>query len=461
MDYQYYPTPENVVEEMLFPYFKRKYPKRIIDPSAGEGHILDFISERYLIKPEKLFAIEIQQNFRYILSSKKYTVVDSDFLKYNGDMSFDLFVMNPPFNNGTKHLLKAWNLLDGGDIVCLLNSETLNNPHTRERELLVNIIKENGSVEHIGSVFTDAERKTEVDVCIVRLHKEIKSDFDFSGLEKDNVEVLEEETYNQLASADMINSLVAQYNAAVKTLKEKHKIEMWYYFYVHEVFNLEKPTLDNLNEMILLLKTKFWGYVFNKTKVGEVTTSNFQKKFFEYQKQTEHLAFTEENIYEVLYNFMENKNEILNECLLSVFDRATAYHEKNKVHTEGWKTNKSYRVNSKIIVPWGISHENRYFGWQMNYYGNSSDFYRDLDKVCCMLSGKKYNQINSLYDTMNSRCSLINRGVVDYTEKFDSEFFTIRVYKKGTVHLVFRDEDLCDKLNIQASRGKGWLGGGY
>ena len=31
------------------------------------------------------------------------------------------------------------------------------------------------------------------------------------------------------------------------------------------------------------------------------------------------------------------------QCVSDVFDKATAYHEKNVIHTEGWKTNKSWK----------------------------------------------------------------------------------------------------------------------
>ena len=39
--------------------------------------------------------------------------------------------MNPPFSEGDKHLLKAINIMkNGGQIVCILNAETIKNPYS-------------------------------------------------------------------------------------------------------------------------------------------------------------------------------------------------------------------------------------------------------------------------------------------------------------------------------------------
>ena len=48
---------------------------------------------------------------------------------------YDLIIMNPPFDNGDKHLLKAIDLQkNGGAIICLLNAETLKNPYSKYKK---------------------------------------------------------------------------------------------------------------------------------------------------------------------------------------------------------------------------------------------------------------------------------------------------------------------------------------
>ncbi|MEI3478542.1 MAG: hypothetical protein V8Q84_04835 [Bilophila sp.] len=79
-------------------------------------------------------------------------------------------------------------ILDHGDIVCLLNEQTLLNPCTANRKLLAKIIEEHGEVEHLGSCFAeDAFRKTQVRVSLVYLHKkreEPKFSFDVGSDEE-------------------------------------------------------------------------------------------------------------------------------------------------------------------------------------------------------------------------------------------------------------------------------------
>lgn len=48
-----------------------------------------------------------------------------------------------------------------------------------------------------------------------------------------------------------------------------------------------------------------------------------------------------------------------------------------------------------------------------------------------------------------------------YAEPFSSTFFDIRIFKKGTVHLIFRDKDLLAQFNRAAAQGKNWVGAGY
>lgn len=46
-------------------------------------------------------------------------------------------------------------------------------------------------------------------------------------------------------------------------------------------------------------------------------------------------------------------------------------------------------------------------------------------------------------------------------EWFESTFFRIKFFKKGTVHLEFKDEHAWAEFNRRAAAGKNWIGGGY
>jgi hypothetical protein len=215
---------------------------------------------------------------------------------------------------------------------------------------------------------------------------------------------------------------------------------------------------QSLNAAISELKSKFWRYIFDKTKIGQATTSNFRTKFETFAQQTAQIAFSEANILNVLGMFFQNHDAIIQDCILSVFDAATAYHEKNKVHTEGWKTNKSWKLNKRIIMPNGVVHEPKWNGWSLPW--RREDFLRDIDKALCFVSGKKFEDIRGVYDAIYEHLRQIGSKVA-YDDEFESEFFRVRVFKKGTVHLDFKDADLLARFNITAAEGKHWVGGGY
>jgi hypothetical protein len=88
-----------------------------------------------------------------VLTGKEFPVVGFDWLTYDGVCHYNAVVMSPSFSNGDAHLLKAWDFLQGGEIVCLWNAETINNPHTASRQRLAEIIKLHGDVEMLGDCF--------------------------------------------------------------------------------------------------------------------------------------------------------------------------------------------------------------------------------------------------------------------------------------------------------------------
>jgi hypothetical protein len=145
------------------------------------------------------------------------------------------------------------------------------------------------------------------------------------------------------------------------------------------------------------------------------------------------------------------------ESLITMFDKLTAYCEENKVHWEGWKTNKGYKLNKKIIYPYGI----RVWSdrWGCTFSSHADEIASDLDKILCWLSGKRYEEM-----TVNTRQAIWNKCEVAnktkaYQGLFESDFFGMRIFKKGTLHMIFKDQELLNLFNIKAAEGKNWIGG--
>lgn len=477
---EFYPTPNNVIAQMLEPYISERYNGReytvlktpLLEPSAGHGNICDYLVENNQFRASEIFCIELDQDARFILQGKNYKVLGTDFLAYHEPLKFNSIVMNPPFSNGTTHLLKAWELLnDGGNLVCLLNAESVYNPYSKERQNVIELINQYGNYKALGNCFKDSERSTNVEVVCVWLKKpkqEKINYFENINFEKD---YLEEGKYinNELSLSDPIKDLVSRYNGAVAILQERYKQQQILDAYLSDIDTAsyllqDRKDHDSLTQQVsfqdqlIALKARFWQTVFTKTKISKYVTSDFINRFESFQKQQIFVAFTEENIKELLSMFFLNRKEIMKECVLNVFEQCTRYHEKNIVHTEGWKTNKSYKLSKKIIIPYGVYLEK----WGNFSYGYRYDsFYPDLDKALCYLNGLNIDNITPTRKSLNDLINAVNQGNRHYSETWEGQFFYLKIFKKGTLHLTFKDEKVLESINRFVGENSKQIGANY
>lgn len=255
---QFYPTPKSVIEEMVDGL--DLHHKRVLDPSAGRGDILEYILEETLYDryygrqhSSELYAIEIDSSLRAILTEKGFKVIDSDFLAYPGDDYFDLILMNPPFGEGARHLLKAWKISHGAIIKCLLNTETLRNTYTQDRKELTHIIERFGNVKELGAVFRDAERKTDAEVVLVTLQnpevETFRIDFDPEVMGANDYG-LGELTENAIASANIFENYEARYGAAIEAFKELLAARQKVKFYMNGLTSRYRSSDDIISEAL-------------------------------------------------------------------------------------------------------------------------------------------------------------------------------------------------------------------
>lgn len=66
----------------------------------------------------------------------------------------------------------------------------------------------------------------------------------------------------------------------------------------------------------------------------------------------------------------------------------------------------------------------------------------------------------SLQSLLDPRIPRFLNGGVCQQHPIDSTFFKMRGFKKGTLHIDFKDLDLLAKFNQAAAKGKKWLGDG-
>jgi predicted RNA methylase len=162
----FYPTPPLLAVKIVNKI--KGNPRKILEPSAGKGDLVSALTSRYQHQRAEISCIEIDPVLQATLRGLKHKVIDTDFLAYEGQDKFDAIIANPPFDAGDLHLLKAIEIMYRGEIVFLLNAETLRNPHTNTRKLLAQKLNEHGAeIEYIQNAFVVAERKTPVEVALV------------------------------------------------------------------------------------------------------------------------------------------------------------------------------------------------------------------------------------------------------------------------------------------------------
>lgn len=478
-DSEFYPTPPEVIAQMLR-HADIKRDNYILEPSAGKGDILDYISKvnRSYDTP-KLYAIEQHPELRMILNEKDYKVIGDNFLEYSSDMHFDYIIMNPPFSNGDEHLLKAWDILHTGTIICLLNSATVRNPHTMRRKRLNGIIANNGEIYELGRAFDTAERKTNVEVSMVVLKKVGEDRFKFNiEYDKEQKTTLDEETLNnQIATNDVIGNLVSFFNltkgTAIDLIRTKEKMK----FYAEPLIddNLGYRTKDLLkeimesdsnnigyNKFLQSLKSLAWSKVLDQPSINKFVTSSVRQDLHEFIKQKGDMDFTERNIQNIITELMLNKQNILFKCVTDTFDQMCSFDKNNQIHVEGWKTNSAYKVNKRVILPNHIEciDYSSYDDFRLNYRYNYSSGVSDIDKAMCLVDGKDYENIYTIKSALESEFNIIKvDGYQNGTNnKCESEYFNLKFYKKGTLHLQFKDDKLWEQFNIMAAQGKNWIG---
>lgn len=488
LDPNFFPTPKSLIAKMWAKVKDPQTIKAVLEPSAGKGDIVEYLtdnadSSRYCRNP-KISAIEQDDDLFATLLGKDINVVDRDFLNYNGGDIFDLIIMNPPFDHGDKHLLKAIDILYSGQIVCLLNAETIKHPYTRLRqELVTKLDKLGADIEYLSGEFQSAERKTHVEVALVHIQidKNIEDDLLQGATDTVTDETVELEANEDanIAIRNSIHNLELEYQ-----LKKTTGLEVIRNFYTHyrkvsgfiELSVKDERSHEKLhdamqaqvNELNRNLRKHYWDKALALPQVKERMTSTNRNRFYSQLRQHSTLEFTANNVRSFVVNLIGGYEQTLIDAAVELFDDLTSKYsywrecDKNKLHFSTWKTNEAWKVAKKVIIPfnsgYGRAFYNDYSGeckldWQVR------DRLNDIDKVLNYIAG--HQQYLSTADAIERYMETLNAGVTPDEPPQSSFFKKIAFYKKGTLHLTFKDDDVLRKFNIIACKGKEWLPDDY
>ena len=210
----------------------------------------------------------------------------------------------------------------------------------------------------------------------------------------------------------------------------------------------------SVNGFIEKVRYKYWRALFVNPKFTSNLTTNLLN---EYRSKIEELVgydFSEHNIMNIRIDMSKNIVNGIEETILKLFnDFSDKYHyydtqSKNIYLYNGWKTNKSWKINSKIIIP-----INAYDRWNNDYNCASYATIRkieDIERVFDYLAGDLNTELS--VDKVLEKAQKNNQ-----TKKIELKYFKITFYKKGTAHIEFTDLELLKKFNIFGSMKKNWL----
>ena len=488
----FYPTPQTLINEMLSG-LDWKMIHTILEPSAGKGNIVDTlkkkqgdINSRYITNKLDIDCIEKDQNLKAILKEKGYRVVYNDFLTYDTMKEYDLIIMNPPFSNGSKHLLKALQMQqrNGGAIICLLNAETLKNECTNERIILNRMLQEyNADIRYIQNAFSNAERKTDTEIALIKVKlPDVKREsFIFDGLQKakEQEEYIEYTENTQVAENNFFKSIVAQYNMEVKA--GIRLIKEYYAMTPHILKSFEKDNetgatvqkggcvlsltigreTATVNGYIREIRGKYWSALFENPKFIGQLTNNLRREYYNKIEELKDYDFSLYNIYELKIDMSKRVIKGIEDTIVELFDELSdkySYYDeckKNIHYFNGWKTNKSWIINKKVIIPLRAWKDMEYsWGGFKPSDREVVNKLRDIEKCLNYLDGGLTESID-LVETLEF--------AQEYEESKNIvlKYFDVTFYKKGTCHITFTNDELLKKFNIFGAQHKGWLPPSY
>lgn len=478
-DNQFYPTPPHL-KSLMFSKVETKNKRRILDPSAGKGDLLSFFKSPSFRRDQfELYAIEIDPNLQKILKHDGYRMVDSDFLAYNGIDKYDLIIMNPPFKNGEKHLLHALNFVIDGQIVCILNAETLKNPYSNTRkDLLQRLDKLNAEIEYHQNMFIDAERSTDVEIALINIKIEntVEQLFNPSKFQTDESEVILDDSYDIKKHGTVnITELIDDYNRekeqGIKVITDFFvgsyglRSELKLFVKGQTLSNYDsdangcydandyKPAIQKFSRN---LKRRYWETLITLPKFEEKLTSKAKEEFLKLIIDYQDMEFSENNINILYENLISFGSELIDKCINSLFDKIThesSYYpetRKNIYLYNGWKTNNGFKINKKFILPMNHSHWSAF--WSSTWETKAK--LEDIEKVFTFFN-------NGIAPSVSISDKYVEWAKNKTELPFENELFMIRIYKKCTVHITVKDDNLLRRFNVYVGKQRQWLPPNY
>lgn len=489
IDYQFYASSAKLSEK-AYSKFKDREITRLLDIFAGTGSLAWGGPKRHHREHDHLHypvdVIEIDVKHHPALREKGFNIVGHDFDDFGSLSIYSHILMNPPFAKGCQHVLKAWNGLFHGEIVAIVNAETVRNPFSGERKQLLSIIDKFGDVEFIQEAFMGegVERETPVEIALIHLRKEADNTAFVSNLlgslrvdstQTDKVHV-HADANSLMLPESYVENACAVFRVAAQACHEacaaqaraiyckdwlgKSMAVVMSGIKNDKTFNVSDHIRNVFAKEYLELKDRAWTHILHCADLDGKLSVNARKRVHKEFHQIKALEFTEFNIYGFLLGLAESAWDIQREMICETFDLFTRYAEDNTVYYMGWKSNSKHKScgmrlkTTRFILP-GFSNR----GWSYVGYDEIRKL-EDIDKSFAILDGKHASGPDGkdsggfgLKALFNTKLKELEAG-----ERLSCDYFDVRYYPgRGTVHFFPKRKDLIERLNRLVGQWRQWL----
>ena len=513
MDYQYYPTGEKTAA-LMWAKFKRPI-RHVCDPSAGKGHLIrhakegfpgldesdipwladvqdvdvpngrfgatrlrEYARQKFADLPE-VSAIEIDVAHHSSLKELGVKVLGYDFLETSSLATVSHLILNPPFAEGCAHVLHGWDCLHDGEVVAIVNAQTLRNPYTQERRRLVELIERHGSFEYLTDQFVDdVARKTSVEIALIYLEKVPQKYLDVNALLGDlrrgdnEHRELDPEISSALAlPGNFISDTYARFELAVGaarnaseqgaiaatteaalglTLAEMQAKGVGSEFR-EMVGSVRSAANEDFKRRYDVLKKKAWSQIIRSSLLNDKLSNQARRKVEASAQDIYELEFTVANVHGFLAGVMQSLGDVYQQMLVDMFDSIIGRSSDNVVFYRSYKSNEKHRIGmrlrrSRFILP-------RFrmgFGGSLDY--EDERFLADIDRCWGVLNG-----INGHYDGL---VEAVKKNDLRSSDRYQSRFFSFRYYKgTQTIHFYPNDSEVMEKMNRFVGKLRRWLPG--
>ncbi|MFC1766824.1 DUF4942 domain-containing protein [Planctomycetota bacterium] len=252
-------------------------------------------------------------------------------------------------------------------------------------------------------------------------------------------------TTTELMNKQTIATMVEDYNTAKQEISQAFKLlytasqRLKMTFdgaYLNEIRSYDE---DSLAGHLKHVRQQAWQYVVVQTGIKEWCSVRQGEELDSQIKNDDLPELTVDNMWNTLNKLINNTDLMFEEALQEVWD----FLHPN-CRWKSWKTNSNYDLGLKVIHPGVITYSINCEYWSLSYYRQQE--MRALDNIFHLLDGRGIARYpNDLYTTISHACN-------QKETECETEYFHCKWYKKGTIHITLKREDLVKEFNRRVQR---------